>query len=187
MSNIRLAIVCGTGAAALGIGVSGCASSPTAAVSTVHADADDAQRAQAGPAPEYLPVESSSDVVNAQDSEAPAAQSGASLPTETIAAAPEPAPLVRADGRPAWWVDAPVAEGSQVRLCAEYLGADLVSARRGAISAARNKLRDVLALGAGDRLEGQRIVRISAVPLPPAQGAQVKYAAYVEMVADRPS
>lgn len=142
----------------------GCASTPR------DAQRDDApvERAEAervemiGPEPLTL---------DRADAAAPAAAEPAPQPARRAEPAPAPrAPAEsttpgswRADGRPTWWLDAPVRDDDgRIELTAEALADDVLNARRAAVDAGRAALARETGDGAGNhRIEALTVRRLS--------------------------
>lgn len=80
----------------------------------------------------------------------------APAPARTSPNRVSPAPgdaLWRADGRPTWWADQPGWRDGRYSVCAEAFGADVRSARRAAIDAARRNASSSLGAIRDERVE----------------------------------
>lgn len=84
--------------------------------------------------------------------------------------------LMREDGRPSWWFGEVEMGGDRARLCAEALGKDMLSAKRAAVSAAKERLKRELGVGT---LVGDEVERAWVWPLPHRETPGARYAGYV--------
>lgn len=103
--------------------------------------------------------------------------------TEPSAVTPDTDPLWRADGRPTWWLSAPVRESGRIMLTAEAIAPDILAARRASISAARAALR---ALSARD-IEGERVEAAVVRRLPGDAPGRDRFVGYARISAIDPT
>jgi len=101
-------------------------------------------------------------------------------------AAPTPAPVEadrpavrRPDGRPNWWLDAPLITDGRTTVTAEALGRDVRSAIRAAVDAGRRALTERLSVAPVD--ERIEVSTVRALAAPAGGESSARYVGYVRM------
>jgi hypothetical protein len=77
---------------------------------------------------------------------------------------PASAGTPRGEWRPDWWIDAPVQEGNAVRVAAMADDADLLEARRKAVSRGLSDLRATVDAAEGELLDAETTIDVISLP-----------------------